>query len=104
MHDETFNSTESKPAPEISVEPVGRPKFDYQLNGPMFMPHFWYWVAEDGRVYSSERQMIVNVDDSDFKKWLDAGFVPTKWPRDIHGEETKDALRDVVKQYGKSVP
>ncbi|WP_439372908.1 hypothetical protein [Bradyrhizobium sp. DASA03120] len=104
MPDENLNAPHENPAPEVSVEPVGRPLFDYQLNGLMFVPRDWYWLAEDGRVYSSARQAIIDTTDATFAAWVEAGYAPTGWPRNLGGEQTKEALQDVVKEYRLTVP
>lgn len=87
---------------EVST-PSERPPFDFQLNGPMFNPFDWYWVAEDGRAYSSGRQAIIDVEDPTLAAWVNAGYVPTGWPRDIDGNQTNAALQDVLTPLGKSI-
>lgn len=39
---------------EVST-PVDLPPFDFQLRGAVYNPLDWYWVMDDGRIYSSAR-------------------------------------------------
>lgn len=64
----------------------------------------WYWLADDGRVYGSERQLIVTTSDADYVAWMSAVGSPTAWPRDDSGNQTNAALLAVVSVYGLSVP
>jgi len=65
-----------------------------------FTPKKWYWQAEDGWVYSSERQVITHKDDDAFKAWVAAGNTATPWPRDEAGEQTEEALLAVISPHG----
>jgi hypothetical protein len=64
-----------------------------------FNPANWYWLADDGRVYSSARQIVVNVSDPGYVAWV-AANTATPWPRDGAGNQTDAALQDVVAPYG----
>lgn len=66
----------------------------------MFDVWNWYWLAEDGRVFASARQVIVDDDDDAYLAWLAAGHVATPWPRDDAGEQTDAAMQDVLRPYG----
>lgn len=72
--------------------------------GLFFMPHYWYWVASDGRIYASATQTIIASSDENYQQWLAAGKQPTPWPKDDSGNETTQALQDVVDAYGLTVP
>jgi hypothetical protein len=99
------NERDNTPAPDISVAPVDLPPFDFQLRGPVYNPLNWYWASDDGRVYSSRRDVIVGNDDEEYKAWKgDHERAPTFWPRDADGKETVEALRDVMAAYGRKVP
>jgi len=63
----------------------------------------WYWTADDGRVFSSKSQTIIDQDDDEFLAWLEAGGVPTKWPVDDAGEQTDAALQWVFDHAGAPV-
>ncbi|UGX90323.1 hypothetical protein G6321_00031300 [Bradyrhizobium barranii subsp. barranii] len=90
-------------APDISTPSI-RPPFDFHLTGPIFNPFDWYWVADDGRVYSSKRQVVVvDTNDPTFVAWKLAEYVPTIWPRDLAGNQTDAALQDVLTPLGKSL-
>jgi hypothetical protein len=103
MPSETRDNT---PAPEISV-PVDLPPFDFQLRGPVYNPLDWYWKSDNGRIYSSAQEKIVAENNPQYQAWtggLERIRVPTRWPRDVDGNETVEALREVVAAYGKQVP
>ncbi|MBT1509395.1 hypothetical protein KIP88_02675 [Bradyrhizobium sp. SRL28] len=67
-----------------------------------YAPFTWYWKAEDGRVYSSKRELIVDETDTDYLAFLEGGPA-TEWPRDAGGNQTDAALQEVVEPYGKTV-
>jgi hypothetical protein len=64
----------------------------------MYDPHAWFWKAEDGRVYSSARQLIVGEDDPDYIKFVEVRPA-TQWPRDLAGAQTDAALQEVLQIY-----
>jgi hypothetical protein len=64
-----------------------------------YNPYDWYWLADDQRVFSSARQIIVPVDDPDYVNFQ-AVAAPTAWPRDNAGNQTDAALQDVLTPYG----
>lgn len=66
----------------------------------MFTPADWYWLADDGRLYSSARQIIVTTADAGYQAW---GGVPTRWPVDGQGAQTIAALQDVLTPYSRYV-
>ena len=59
-------------------------------------PYDWYWLADDGRVFSSARQIIVDASDPDYSAWSGTA---TAWPRDAAGDQTNAALQDVLTPY-----
>ncbi len=63
-------------------------------------PLNWYWLADDGRVYSAAAQNIVAAQDTGYAAFLAAGNLPTKWPRDAQGAQSNAALTDVIASYG----
>ena len=63
-------------------------------------PKNWYWLADDGRVFSSATETIVTADDATYAEWIAAGNVPSAWPRDDAGNQTDAALQDVLTPYG----
>lgn len=65
-----------------------------------FLPTNWYWLADDGRIYSSARQAIINEKDENFVAWQKAGYLTTPWPKDAEGKETEAALSAVLEPYG----
>lgn len=62
-------------------------------------PRDWYWQAEDGRVFSSARSVVVDVSDADFIAWKALGNTATRWPRDNAGGQTDAALAEVLLPY-----
>lgn len=68
-----------------------------------FNPYDWYWLADDGRLYGSAKQESATAADPDYVAWTDAGNVATIWPRDDAGNQTDDALQDVLAPYGMFV-
>ncbi|ABE63170.1 hypothetical protein Nham_2379 [Nitrobacter hamburgensis X14] len=64
-----------------------------------YNPLDWYWLADDGRVYSSAQQARVPDDDA---AWLvrQGSGAWTPWPRDEAGEQTDAALQWVLAPYG----
>lgn len=63
-------------------------------------PRDWYWLADDERLYSSARQMLVGQSDADYDAWLKTGRISTRWPVDDSGQQTKKSLLDVISLYG----
>jgi hypothetical protein len=53
----------------------------------------WYWLADDGRVFASARNIVVTETDQDYVAWKEAGGVATPWPRDEQGNQTLAELQ-----------
>lgn len=62
-------------------------------------PNDWYWLALDGRLFSSARGEIVPLTDAEYLAWRDINL-PTPWPRDDVGDQTDAALQEVLTPYG----
>ena len=67
--------------------------------GTTFNAYDWYWLADDGRVFASARQISIDEGDADYVAWIEVN-TPTIWPRDDAGNQTDAALQDVLKPYG----
>jgi hypothetical protein len=65
----------------------------------MFNPFDHYWLADDGRVYSSKAQSLVPEVDPD---WA-TGNAPTPWPRDMDGNQSDAELQRVMFPYRVAV-
>ena len=65
-----------------------------------YTPTNWYWIAENGRIYSSAKQAIITSKDDDFIKWQASGYLPTPWPKDAHGQQSDAALAEVIAPFG----
>jgi hypothetical protein len=65
----------------------------------MSFPLHWYWLADDGRIYSSKSQSLIAADDADYVAWL-GGYEPTPWPLDSAGAQTDASLQDVLEPHG----
>lgn len=72
----------------------------------------WYWLADDGRVFSSARFAVVGKDDAGLKAWSESGaehrpdgepWPPTAWPKDDAEAQTDDALNAVLIRHGLSM-
>jgi hypothetical protein len=63
-----------------------------------FDPHIWYWLADDGRIFSGARQTIVAEDDADYLVFKQMAM-PTQWPRDLPGEQTDAELQKVLDPF-----
>ncbi|MET3995990.1 hypothetical protein ABID65_007662 [Bradyrhizobium sp. S3.9.2] len=61
----------------------------------LYTPLTWYWKADDGRVFASERQLIVDETDAGYLDFITAG-PPSEWPPDAAGVQTDQALQDLV--------
>jgi hypothetical protein len=68
-----------------------------------FNPFDWYWLADDKCVYASGRQRVVDESDADYQAWIAAGNLPTVWPRDDTGNQTNEALQEVLTAYGLAI-
>ncbi|MCA1455919.1 hypothetical protein I6F35_22390 [Bradyrhizobium sp. BRP22] len=58
-------------------------------------PYDWYWLADDGRLFSSKTSTMIQPDDPDYLAWLES-HVATPWPRDDDGEQTLAELQRVL--------
>lgn len=68
-----------------------------------YNPNDWYWLADDGRLYSSAAQALVKKSDLAYKSWSSGDLVPTPWPQDETGEQTNAALQQVLSPYDRFV-
>ena len=68
-----------------------------------YTPQDWYWIADDGRIFSSSRSKLIKGDDADFAAWTDTSGKPTVWPKDDAGAQTNAALQDVLTPYGLKI-
>lgn len=68
-----------------------------------FTPNDWYWLAQDGRIYSSARGMLVYAYDTPYLAFLAKYGNVTPWPVDADGQQTTAALAAVLAGYGISI-
>ncbi|MBR0871211.1 DUF4376 domain-containing protein [Bradyrhizobium tropiciagri] len=66
----------------------------------MYDPFNWYWLADDGRLFSSAVQAVVPADDAAYQAWRAGGRAATRWPADAAGLQTTMSLQDVLTPYG----
>ncbi|MER2603605.1 MAG: hypothetical protein ABTR27_14795 [Candidatus Competibacter phosphatis] len=71
---------------------------------PVFNPARWFWLADDGRVYSSAAAKIITAKNKE--EWAEyqrfrTGAAPTPWPRDGDGNQTATALSAVLTAAGQ---
>ncbi|WP_448786345.1 hypothetical protein [Brucella intermedia] len=64
-----------------------------------FQPYDWYWRADDGRIYGSAENAVIDEENERYQDWLAEGASPRPWPRDEIGDQTADALQAVLKPY-----
>lgn len=69
-----------------------------------YNPYDWYWLKEDGTVYSSARNAEFPADDPDYLAWQDSGGVPTPYPKDNSGRESRLELMKILAPYGIKEP
>ncbi|MFC3074702.1 hypothetical protein [Shinella pollutisoli] len=67
-----------------------------------YNPRDWYWLADDGRLYSSAAQALLDSDEPAYMEWSQE-HRPTRWPIDGEGEQTDAALTEVLAPYGLSL-
>lgn len=68
-------------------------------NFPQQFPYNWYWLHDDGRVYSAPANKIVTVSDQGYVDFLAQGNVATRWPPDAAGQQTDASLSAVINPY-----
>lgn len=59
-----------------------------------------YWLADDGRLYSSAKQLMVSAADAGYVAWTGAGNVASAWPRDLAGEQTIEEMQNLLTPWG----
>jgi hypothetical protein len=64
-----------------------------------YNPRSWYWLATDGRVYSSQQQAVIPDTDQGYLDWIAAGNTPSTWPADDQGNQTDWAMQQVLAPY-----
>ncbi|WP_199091550.1 hypothetical protein [Bosea sp. ASV33] len=66
----------------------------------MYDPKDWYWLADDGRLFSSAAGDVITDDLPAYLDWREAGHLPSLWPSDGVGAQTDAALQSVLAPYG----
>jgi hypothetical protein len=69
---------------------------------PIYNPRAWFWLAEDGRLFSSAAMALIADADPSYTAWTALGGVATVWPRDAAGEQTQQGLDAVLTAAGVS--
>ncbi|MEH2565311.1 hypothetical protein [Bradyrhizobium sp. AZCC 2289] len=73
----------------------------------IYMPRHWWWLADDGRLFSSENVTITDVSDPKYIAWqgTDQPVAEAQiWPRDSTGAQTTASMQAVMDEYGITVP
>lgn len=65
-----------------------------------YTPADWYWRRDDGAIFASARQAIVDEAEGGYAAFVADGNQATRWPVDDAGQQTDAALRDVLAPYG----
>jgi hypothetical protein len=63
----------------------------------------WYWLADDGRVFSAERAIVVTDEDALYLAFLAEGHIPAGWPRDVSGNQTDLSLQVALAPFGLGI-
>lgn len=63
-------------------------------------PHAWYWKADDGRVYSAEKQSVVTESDPGYVAFIEKRGGCTRWPCDLDYKQTDESLLEAISKYG----
>jgi len=66
----------------------------------MFNPADWYWIKQDGKVYSSARQREYAPSNTGYKEWRALGNRATPYPTDIGGNDSEAELASVLAAHG----
>lgn len=62
----------------------------------------WYWIAKTGSIYSSKRNALVYTYDYSYLAFLEQNGAASPWPVDTNGNQTSDALAQVLTFYGNN--
>lgn len=65
-----------------------------------FNPFDWYWVNEDGTVYSSAQNKFYASSNVEYKRWTGAGGMATRFPRNEAGTESFEEMDAVLASLG----
>ncbi len=66
----------------------------------LFDPSNWYWIADDGRIFSSARGYNVTADDDGYEAFVASVGAAPIWPRDTVGGQTEQSLDAALAPYG----
>jgi hypothetical protein len=73
-------------------------------NGQNYTPLNWYWLAKDGRIYSSFKNALVYSYDTGYLAFLAQYGAASPWPTDISGAQTTASLQTTMTQYSIVLP
>lgn len=69
-----------------------------------YNPSDWYWLKSDNTtLYSSAQQKEVTTSDPQYLAWIEQGYVPSWYPKDTQGNDSREELVNVLKPYGLRV-
>jgi hypothetical protein len=63
-----------------------------------FNAYNWYWLADDGRLFSGAKASLISDTDADYVAWSEINMA-TPWPRDDEGNQTLAELQRVLLPY-----
>jgi hypothetical protein len=66
-------------------------------------PQTWYWLHDNGSVFSGPLEAIVDQNDPGYIEWIEPGRIATPWPRDTDGNQTNASLQEVLQRHGMFV-
>jgi hypothetical protein len=62
----------------------------------------WFWRADDGRVFSSERGIVVDEQDEDYQAFV-SQYAPATWARNPDGSQTEASLLEGLAPLGLGI-
>lgn len=68
-----------------------------------YNPSDWYWLKQDGTIYSSARRQEHDASDAGYEAWVSQGNTPTPYPTDLDGADSEPELAAVLAVYGLTV-
>lgn len=63
-----------------------------------------YWIAQDGRIYSSKKNALVYYYDPGYVAFVATYGAAYPWPVDANGKQTTASMQQVMSQYLVTLP
>ena len=65
-----------------------------------FTPGDWYWIARNGSIYASGRNVLVPAWDAAYVAFVRLQGGTTPWPNDANGQQTSASMAQNMLLYG----